>query len=374
MTGTVAAFAVAAVPRGRVRRSLCRLRGVRMFLTVLSPGAARVRRDLPLPGAARRALVQRQDAVDPGAEEPGAGRPRRARRVRRAEPARAESPDRRRPLPELRRARRDVHLVPERELGPRAHPGRRPGDPDRPEPEAGSAAGRAGPPGQHLHPARQPLRHGRLRVGDAALPRAALRAPRTTRSPTGSRSLADDLEVVYGDLVLPKRLEARLPSVTNTWQNFSGAEHDDTAALTRTNLALQGAGDVNREIGRQMWQDQRFIWTSWVDGLAPSTKPTLYMMHAADAALPVALPARREAVRQLARDRRARLRRRHLDDRSLGRRAGLAAAPAAGRVHGPAARPAGREAKGRGDLEQGARHPHGRPRRVVHPGRAPPLR
>jgi hypothetical protein len=92
-------------------------------------------------------------------------------------------------------------------------------------------------------------------------------------------SLADDLEVVYGHLVLPKRLEERLPAVTNTWQNFSGAEHDDTAALSRTNLALQGAGDVNREIGRQMWQDQRFIWTQWVDGLAPKRKPTLYMMH-----------------------------------------------------------------------------------------------
>ena len=72
--------------------------------------------------------------------------------------------------------------------------------------------------------------------------------------------------------MLPKRLEARLPSVTNTWQNFSGAEHDDTAALTRTNLALQGAGDVDREIGRQMWQDQRFIWTRWVDGLAPQAR------------------------------------------------------------------------------------------------------
>ena len=93
-------------------------------------------------------------------------------------------------------------------------------------------------------------------------------------------SLADDLEVVYGHLVLPKRLEAHLPAVTNTWQNFSGAEHDDTAALKRTNLALQGAGDVNREIGRQMWQDQRFIWDRWVAGLAPKSKPTLYMMHA----------------------------------------------------------------------------------------------
>jgi hypothetical protein len=28
-----------------------------------------------------------------------------------------------------------------------------------------------------------------------------------------------------------------------------------------------------------MWQDQRFIWTRWVDGLEPETKPTLYMMH-----------------------------------------------------------------------------------------------
>ena len=92
-------------------------------------------------------------------------------------------------------------------------------------------------------------------------------------------SLADDLEVVYGDLVLPKKLEAELPSVTDTWQNFNGAEHDDSAALSRTNLVLQGAGDVNQEIGRQMWQDQRFIWTRWVDGLEPETKPTLYMMH-----------------------------------------------------------------------------------------------
>ena len=40
-------------------------------------------------------------------------------------------------------------------------------------------------------------------------------------------SLADDLEVVYGDLVLPKKIEAELPSVTDTWQDFNGAEHDD---------------------------------------------------------------------------------------------------------------------------------------------------
>ena len=42
---------------------------------------------------------------------------------------------------------------------------------------------------------------------------------------TRMRSLADDLEVVYGHLVLPKRLEARLPSVSETWQ---GPAHRDT--------------------------------------------------------------------------------------------------------------------------------------------------
>lgn len=93
-------------------------------------------------------------------------------------------------------------------------------------------------------------------------------------------SLGDDLEVVYGHLVLPKRLEARLPSVTDTWQGFSAAEHDDTAALTRANLVVRSSGDVAHEIGRQMWQDQRFIWEQWVDGIAPSPRPTLYAMHA----------------------------------------------------------------------------------------------
>jgi Sulfatase len=92
-------------------------------------------------------------------------------------------------------------------------------------------------------------------------------------------SLADDLEVVYGHLVLPKRLEDRLASVTDTWQGFSAAEHDDTAALARANLVLKGTGDVDREIGRQMWQDQRFISDRWVSGLQPSPAPTLYLTH-----------------------------------------------------------------------------------------------
>lgn len=93
------------------------------------------------------------------------------------------------------------------------------------------------------------------------------------------RSLASDLEVVYGHLVLPKRLEDRLPSVSQTWQGFSAAEHDDTAALTRANLVVKTSGDVDHEIGRQMWQDQRFVWQRWVAGIRPSARPALYLMH-----------------------------------------------------------------------------------------------
>src|SRR5215210_4406738 len=43
------------------------------------------------------------------------------------------------------------------------------------------------------------------------------------------RSLADDLEVVYGHLVLPKRVSARLPSVTETWRGFGDKSHGDGA-------------------------------------------------------------------------------------------------------------------------------------------------
>jgi hypothetical protein len=90
-------------------------------------------------------------------------------------------------------------------------------------------------------------------------------------------SLADDLEVVYGHLVLPKRLEDGLPSVSNTWQDFGGSSH--TNGAEQDPLILKSATDLNSEVGRQMWRDQRFTWDAWVDRIEPGSRPTLYLMH-----------------------------------------------------------------------------------------------
>jgi Sulfatase len=92
-------------------------------------------------------------------------------------------------------------------------------------------------------------------------------------------SLADDLEVVYGHLVLPQKLEERLPSISNTWQNFGGKTHGDETELARNPLLVKSTSDIDAAVGRQMWQDQRFLWDHWVDGIQPSAKPTLYMIH-----------------------------------------------------------------------------------------------
>jgi hypothetical protein len=92
-------------------------------------------------------------------------------------------------------------------------------------------------------------------------------------------SLADDLEVVYGHLVLPKRLEERLPSISNTWQGFSGKSHGDGDTAERGPLLVSGNEDIDRAVGREMWHDQRFVWDSWVESLRPHARPTLYAIH-----------------------------------------------------------------------------------------------
>jgi Sulfatase len=91
------------------------------------------------------------------------------------------------------------------------------------------------------------------------------------------RSLAQDLEVVYGHLVLPQRLEARLPSVTETWQGFGSKSHGDGQA-ERTPV-VKNVNDVDAAVGRQMWQDQRFVWDRWLAGIRPQQRPTLYALH-----------------------------------------------------------------------------------------------
>jgi Sulfatase len=92
------------------------------------------------------------------------------------------------------------------------------------------------------------------------------------------RSLADDLEVVYGHLVLPKTLERKLPSVTETWRGFGDKSHGD-GQLESTPI-VKNVDQVDAAVGRQMWQDQRYVWDQWVAGIAPSERPTLYALHA----------------------------------------------------------------------------------------------
>ncbi len=92
------------------------------------------------------------------------------------------------------------------------------------------------------------------------------------------RSLADDLEVVYGHLVLPKRVEDRLPSITETWQGFSGKSHGD-GAVERA-AQPQNDAQVDAAVGRQMWQDQRYVWDRWIGTIVPKARPTLYALHA----------------------------------------------------------------------------------------------
>jgi hypothetical protein len=97
--------------------------------------------------------------------------------------------------------------------------------------------------------------------------------------PDRMRSLADDLEVVYGHLVLPKGLEDRLPSVTETWQGFSSSKSHGDGAVERAGPP-QNDDQVDRAVGRQMWQDQRYVWDRWISTLSKRQRPTLFMLHA----------------------------------------------------------------------------------------------
>jgi hypothetical protein len=93
------------------------------------------------------------------------------------------------------------------------------------------------------------------------------------------RSLADDLEVVYGHLILPRRLEDRLPSVSETWQGFGGKNHGGTDSLSRNPLLIRDTKQVDGEVGAEMWRDQRSIWDVWTNGIEHSSKPSLDMIH-----------------------------------------------------------------------------------------------
>ena len=78
------------------------------------------------------------------------------------------------------------------------------------------------------------------------------------------RSLVSDLGLVYLHVLLPKRLAAGLPSVTQTWVNFGGKN------------GRPGIGDL---VGRQLSTDQRVRFESFVRSIAPRRRPALYFLH-----------------------------------------------------------------------------------------------
>ena len=84
-------------------------------------------------------------------------------------------------------------------------------------------------------------------------------------------SLLSDLSIVYGHLVLPEGMSARLPSVTSSWRDF-GAEEGPVVRLQRG--PSEPGGRATDYIGRD-GEVQAFV-----DGLeAPGRRPTLYFLH-----------------------------------------------------------------------------------------------
>jgi Sulfatase len=105
-------------------------------------------------------------------------------------------------------------------------------------------------------------------------------ARRTESFSSRMRSLADDLQVVYGHLVLPKPLEDKLPSVSNTWQDFNRQSHGAAGAAGQNPLIVSNTKQIDVEVGRMMWRDQRSVFDHWVDGIRTGRRPTLYVLHA----------------------------------------------------------------------------------------------
>lgn len=93
------------------------------------------------------------------------------------------------------------------------------------------------------------------------------------REPLAERvgSLLSDLSIVYGHLVLPESVSARLPSITSSWRDF-GAEEGPVVRLQRG--PSEPGGRAADYIGRD-GEVQAFI-----DRLeAPGRRPTLAFLH-----------------------------------------------------------------------------------------------
>jgi hypothetical protein len=83
-------------------------------------------------------------------------------------------------------------------------------------------------------------------------------------------SLVSDLSVVYGHLVLPEELGSRLPSISNAWRNFGGA--DEPSVRLQEGPATPGgrpAAYTERDLAAQ----------EFVTALERGPKPTLFFLH-----------------------------------------------------------------------------------------------
>ena len=178
------------------------------------------------------------------------------------DPARSGRPHRRRPLPELRRARRALHLVLARDHGVRPDDLRRARDPRRPPAPQGPAA-HAGPSlAEPLHAPGPLLPRERLRGGDLAVPARAVPEDRPAR-PGDAAALAGRPTPAWSTPTWShrRRLEDRLPSISQGWGDFNGGDAGDAV------LKLLGGG------GRPARFD------AWLRAIRPSARPSLNFKH-----------------------------------------------------------------------------------------------
>ena len=189
----------------------------------------------------------------------------------------------------------------------------------------------------------------------ALCPRGLCEDPRLAQ-PYGERmkSMASDLGLVWLHMVSPAGLEAKLPSVSDNWGNFSG-----------------GAGVPNTEnVQANLTAARKARFDDWVRDITPGRAAAAEPQAHPPAARAVAVPARREAVQGRRRSDPGPVER-VLQGRHAGRVA-LPAPPAPARLRRPRARRAPAPPQARRAVRQVADRGHRRPRRRLQLGRARP--
>ena len=100
-----------------------------------------------------------------------------------------------------------------------------------------------------------------------------------------TRSLASDLAVVFGHVALPDELGAKLPSVSEGWEGFAGAdmaaETEGGARGGRTDTAGKGVGDLARGLTRGLRGGRGGRFDRFVDSLGSGDdRRALFFEHA----------------------------------------------------------------------------------------------